>query len=133
MENTETNNPPSLKTSFGPKKIFIIIGVVLALAGGFLLYNYVSNNSTQPNDFTEQTTDTNANLNQNPNGEANVKLEENGITAEGTGNQGFLTVCRDQCGDGICQINTNDCKDDDALNCVCVETPQDCPRDCPGN
>ncbi len=41
---------------------------------------------------------------------------------------GGLTVCLDKCGDGICQKSDPDCKD--SMNCICPETPQECPQDC---
>ncbi len=37
-----------------------------------------------------------------------------------------LVICRDDCGDGICQMIV--CTDD--MNCPCLETPESCPQDC---
>ena len=56
-----------------------------------------------------------------------VILESSGITVEGEGSGG-LVACRDLCDDGICQKTDPQCKYD--LNCICAETPQDCPADC---
>lgn len=43
-------------------------------------------------------------------------------------NKGAISVCRYECGDGACQKLDPYC--DNGLNCICPETPQDCPEDC---
>jgi len=42
-------------------------------------------------------------------------------------NVGVITVCQYKCGDGICQKDDGVCND---MNCICAETPKDCPEDC---
>jgi hypothetical protein len=52
-------------------------------------------------------------------------------TQSGTQNVGSLTICVDKCGDGACQVADTECgKNDNNLNCICPESPQDCPEDC---
>ncbi|MBI3337528.1 MAG: hypothetical protein HY005_02810 [Candidatus Staskawiczbacteria bacterium] len=97
------------------KKVLIIIGVILVvvLIAGFFIYKYSKD--------LEKTIQNN---------ESQAKIE---TPNENTQNQpeprGFLTICSDKCGDGICQSDSAICKDND-INCVCAETKTDCPQDC---
>ena len=43
---------------------------------------------------------------------------------------GGLTVCLDQCGNGICEQSDPNCGKENSLNCICLESKQDCPQDC---
>jgi len=65
----------------------------------------------------------------------NVEAETNGsqsgiqIEAEATNGGGTLTMCLDECGNGVCQAKDDECAKTGS-NCVCPETSADCPTDC---
>lgn len=59
-----------------------------------------------------------------------VQIEVGGVQAEGNTGLGALSVCLDKCGDGICQKTDPNCSKNNNLNCICPETPQECPQDC---
>ena len=44
-------------------------------------------------------------------------------------NVGVLSICKDECGDGVCQSIDPNCGNSD-LNCICLETVKECPQDC---
>ena len=52
------------------------------------------------------------------------------IQAQADDSSIILSVCRDKCGDGICQKIDPNCTKEDQLNCICPETPKECPQDC---
>lgn len=59
-----------------------------------------------------------------------VQVQVGGVGAQGTNGGGTLSVCIDKCGDGICEKTDPNCSADNNLNCICPETPQECPQDC---
>lgn len=112
------------------KKILIIsiAAIVLILLAGFLAFEYL----TKPENKIENSiggTGTEIQPDNQNSGEEVPKIGVNvgGVQTEG-GNQKGLTICSDKCGDGVCQAADPECKKD--MNCICAETPQDCPQDC---
>lgn len=111
------------------KKILIAVLIILILVGSFVLYKY-----TFYNGFG-----TKIPLKQEIMGEGNEQRpQENNVQNQGVeviydqgaSGKGALTVCLDECGDGVCKKMDLNCKSGD-LNCVCLETPKECPQDCP--
>lgn len=106
------------------KNIVIICSLLLILALVFifaLAYKYqntaVPDNKSSPSQLKED----------------NMGLQDQGVKVlepkiEGGDSGGFLTICADKCGDGVCQETDADC--DNNLNCICQETSQECPQDC---
>ena len=92
------------------KKILIIsiIAFVAILLIGFLVYRNLSFGGAKV--------------------ESNNSSSQVEIETKGTNNKGTITVCVDECGNGVCQKVNPYCADN--LNCVCEETPQECPQDC---
>lgn len=105
------------------KKILIIsvIVIVVVLAAGFFVFKFL----TQPENLIQTEQPNNQN---NTEEVPQVQLEVGGVQTEGENNQGGLIICSDKCGDGVCQKSDPECKDN--MNCICPETPQDCPQDC---
>ena len=104
----------------------IIIGVVIVLILAAIgTYFYQQSLDALPN----QTSSPSPSV--SPSSSPSVIIQDNGITVEG-GGSGGLIVCSDACGDGTCQKEDLTCEKG-SLNCVCAETKQDCPSDCPGN
>jgi len=96
--------------------VLIILAAILVL-GGLAVYS----NVRVPNSEVQNSTG----------GAQSGPLPEVQIQAEGdsgTGN-GTFTVCLDNCGDGICQAEDQDCGKN-GLNCICAENKQECPQDC---
>ncbi len=89
------------------KKILIILAIafVIILALGFLVYKYLNFSGVE------------------------VENSAGGVKTESELNKGAVTVCLDECGNGKCQKLDPGC-DVGSLNCICAETPQDCPQDC---
>jgi hypothetical protein len=58
-----------------------------------------------------------------------VEIQTDAIQSEGENGGGTLTICLDECGNGTCQIEDTECAEN-GMNCVCAETPEDCPQDC---
>jgi len=102
------------------KKVLVIVGVILivVLIASFFIYQYSKDLEKTVQLEKEE-----------------IKIETPGveITAPNENQQnqdqqkGFLTVCADKCGDGICQP-AGTCND--KLDCVCVENTTECPQDC---
>ena len=118
------------------KKILtiLILTIAVILLAGFGAYKYMSNHVVKVQDSVggAQTEQRAGNASGQDNSSANVQqiqIQAGGVQAEGSGT-GTLSVCVDNCGDGICQKTDPACGKDNNLNCVCPETPQDCPKDC---
>lgn len=118
------------------KKILIILIVVSAviLVAGYFVYKYsrevekiVQNNEDEAIIETqgEQATTPETILPGLGQEQPSVNLGNPQIEIQP---QPGLTVCVDQCGDGICQPAGTICDND--LNCICAETKADCPGDC---
>ena len=71
------------------------------------------------------------NSNTSPNGSfaQDLPLQGSNVEIDGTGPQGGLTICVDQCGNGECQKIDPRCAAGD-VNCICSESPAECPQDC---
>ena len=114
------------------KKVLIVSGAIIVaiLLVVFAVYKYSANSGTEVQNITggaqtevQSPTDQSSNIPQ-------VQIEAGGIQTEGGSGQGMLTVCMDKCGDGVCQETDPNCGENSNLNCVCPETPQECPQDC---
>jgi len=111
------------------KKFLIAIIVILAvvLAAGFFTYKYLN----QIKDTGTENFLGGANI-ENPADQTEIpqaQIEADGIQVEGSNAGGGLSICFDKCGDSICQKSDPDCREN-SLNCICPETPQECPQDC---
>ena len=116
------------------KKVLIISLVVLVLvvvvAGGLLAYKSIKINNPQ---IQEKKNTENKNA-ENKNADNKVVVPDVQVqvnTKDTSKDQAFLTVCLDNCGDGICQKIDTTCEG--SGNCICPETFKDCPKDCPNN
>jgi len=119
--------------------IIVILAVVLA-AGffGFKYLNQIKQVETQNSlgganieNPAEQKTNIGAENQNSQTQTPQVQIQAGGIQTEENSGGGSLSVCLDKCGDGICQKTDSECaKTNSNLNCVCAETPQDCPQDC---
>lgn len=115
------------------KKIVLlsIIAIVIVAAGGLSLYFYTQKNmpqepvTTQPAPQSTAPADTNSAPSKPTTSGGLQKVEASGTTPA----QGTFTICRDQCGDGICQNTDPKCEEGD-INCVCLESHAECPQDC---
>ncbi|MEK7080435.1 MAG: hypothetical protein AAB925_01205 [Patescibacteria group bacterium] len=91
------------------KKFLIAIILILAvvLVAGFFAYKYLGQvNSADTENLP-------------------VQIEAGGTQPDGGG----LSICFDKCGDNVCQKTDPNCKDN-SMNCICLETSQECPQDC---
>jgi len=106
----------------------LLIVVLIALIGGFSLYEYVFAPSEElPNNINETPIETPVEQSNGNSVEDNLQIDSNnGIEVNG-GNNGGLFICSDKCGDGICQAAQEKC---DSINCTCVENVSECPQDC---
>ncbi len=121
-------NPHDQKIGMGASKKVLIISIIvliLVLGFGFLFYKSIFNKVYK----TEIPTQQNTIINDKPQQKPEVQFQTQSIKAQGTNGGGTLTVCLDKCGDGICQKTDPNCKSGD-LNCICLETPKECPQDC---
>lgn len=114
------------------KKVLIIavIAVVVILLVGLVVYKYVYNSANNVQNLTDgaqsdktPTPDSTVNTPQ-------VQIQAGGVQTQGGNGAGTLLVCSDKCGDGICQKTDPKCGNENNLNCVCPETPEECPQDC---
>ena len=121
------------------KKILIalIITIIVILLLGFVAYEYVLapefNTKNSANGVkTEQKTENPSGNDNTANISTQVQLQAGGVQVQATdGNSnGNFSVCSDKCGDGICQKTDPNCTKDNSMNCICPETPQECPQDC---
>jgi len=87
----------------------VVIFFIIGLLAGFLFVKYL-----KP---------------ENPNIENN-SLQTVQFEAEVQNGGGTLTICMDECGNGVCQQPEASCLDEGSISCVCLETPTDCPQDC---
>jgi len=114
------------------KKILIIalIIFVIVLGVGILVYkNFKDNKPNIENSLGGANTvnENEQNQTQENNNLPQIQAE---IKTEGNTGIGSLTVCLDQCGNGVCQKSDTNCEKNDGSNCICAETPQECPQDC---
>jgi len=116
------------------KKILLILVAVilLLLLAGFLIYWYISIPATGAYNLTGgvQTENTSNNQNKPTTNTPQIQIQAGGVQVQGENGGGSLSVCLDKCGDGICQKTDPNCGKDNNLNCICPETPQECPQDC---
>lgn len=108
-------------------KKFLIISsaaIIVILIGGFFAFgNFKTVKAPEQN---VETIPQNTEVPENSLPE--VKIEPPEIITETPNPQPGFYVCKDECGDGICQPAGTVCKDQ--LSCICAETAQDCPQDC---
>ncbi|MEK7562421.1 MAG: hypothetical protein AAB509_01955 [Patescibacteria group bacterium] len=103
--------------------IIIIVAAITILVAGFLVFKYLG----QAKGINTENTAGGANIEKPAESTDVPKVEIEAVG--GTGKGGGLTICADRCGDNVCQNTAPECAES-SLNCVCVETPQDCPADC---
>lgn len=121
-------------------KRYLILGItiliLIALGGGFAIYYKKASEAektTEGIEATNATEATNGAEATNATDKAGAieeapQIEVKAIPETENGG-GLLMVCVDKCGDGICQKAETACEGGN-LNCVCFETPVDCPQDC---
>lgn len=113
--------------------IILIIAVAVILLVGFMLYKSVADSANGPQNLTGGAQTENGVLgdeNKPADNTPQIEIKADGVQAQGGTGTGMLTVCLDKCGDGICQATDSYCSENNSLNCICVETPQECPQDC---
>ena len=109
-DKTEVIGPIPMSPTMEKKILIISIVIIIAALGAAGFFAYVQN-SISGTDNAPQ-----------------VQVQAEGAVTQSDNGAGMLLVCVDKCGDGVCQKSDPECKDN--LNCVCLETPQDCPQDC---
>jgi hypothetical protein len=98
--------------------LILVIAFVVLFVAGFFIFQYTDKiESVQGNPAGSQETESSPANNET----GSEKIEE------ATKPTGSLLICADKCGDGICQISNENCGE---IDCICLETPQDCPQDC---
>jgi hypothetical protein len=103
-----------------------LIVIVLILLAGFGIYQYIAGSTANvQNSAGGAQTENNAVINT-----PQIQIQAGGIEAQGESDGGSLTICMDQCGNGVCQQTNTTCSGDNNLNCICQENVQDCPQDC---
>ena len=105
------------------KKVWgiVVIMLMLILAVGFTGYNYYL--SSQQNEVFQNIDQ--SNVSKPDTSDSNLQS----IDATSDHGQGTLTICKDECGNGICQSSPVQCPADD-INCICIESITECPADC---
>ncbi len=108
------------------KKVLVIAAVVLALVAlaGIGIYRQFMQNQVDIQNFAGGASTQNPDQNSDD-GQAQIEL----ITTDQP-NSGGLTICKDECGNGTCQIEDPDCPEEPSMNCICSETKENCPADC---
>ncbi|MDP3882481.1 MAG: hypothetical protein Q8Q48_00280 [Candidatus Staskawiczbacteria bacterium] len=113
------------------KKILgiLIIVLILAILAGVAVFKYLMVDlpeTAQDANKVENIENTeNQELPPPENTENNSNVPQ--VQVEGVGGGDFM-ICIDQCGDNVCQPAGTVCPD--SLNCICAETPEECPQDC---
>lgn len=116
------------------KKILIMLVVILiaVLSAGFFVFKYLKEIKTVPQDSAlqeslekEEKADEDFEL--LPSEEEQPSIDAGSLQIE-TEQQAGLFICVDKCGDNICQASDPECKNN--MNCVCLETKEECPKDC---
>jgi len=119
--------------------IWLVAALVVAALIGIAAYKQLLGNAGDVQNSTggASTENTNQGNNENLQNESrqnlpDIELDLGDVQVEGGAGSGSggLTICLDKCGDGICQTRDLDCDYNSSLNCVCPETPQECPQDC---
>ena len=109
------------------KNNLIISAVLLAvvLVAGFFAYQYFTGAKIENNNPSDGQNQHSAEVTPGDN-----SIIENPVQIEADTGGGGLTICMDKCGDNVCQKSDPDCDTKKSMNCICPETPQDCPQDC---
>jgi len=106
--------------------IWLVIALVVILLIGIGIFRYISKSGIEVQDsaggIKTEALGTDNNTSQ-------LQIQAGDVQVEGNNGGGTLTVCADECGDGVCQKD-NICDVNNNLNCICSETPQECPQDC---
>jgi len=102
----------------------LVIALLIILVIGLFAYKYISNNSSP------EIQNTAGGVQTNDQESPQVQIGPDDIQVQTGSSGGSLSVCLDECGNGICQQADNDCSMNDSMNCVCPESAQDCPNDC---
>jgi len=111
------------------KNIYIIIGLILAALivwGVYLWYNIAFQTSGENTEQGVQQEQSGGNNSESDNLTGPEENSSDGASTGNGGQNGGLIICRDDCGNGVCQQDV--CTDD--MNCPCPETPEECPQDC---
>jgi hypothetical protein len=107
--------------------ITIAVFVVILLIGIFAFKSLDIANPEVENSLGGVQAESNLNQDQQQSElQAGIEIE---AEAEGENSGGTLTMCLDECGNGICQVTDTDCIKNNT-NCVCAENSQECPQDC---
>ncbi len=111
------------------KKILVILIIVIAviLFVGIGIYKYMPRNPVKVQNMsggaqTEQ--------NESAVNDPKTQTYAQGNQAQGDIGGGILSICVSKCGDGVCQKTDPNCGKNNNLNCICLETTQNCPGDC---
>lgn len=105
--------------------IVLIVLVVVAVLAGVMVYQYIAGSGPEIENTTGgATTDNNTDNTQ-------IQISAPEIQVEAENGVGELIICLDECGNGVCQEKDLRCVEKTDMNCICPETPQDCPQDCP--
>lgn len=101
------------------KKVLVILIVVLVVAVilGFSFYKYFISRGLGVKNAAKDNA-------------PQVQLNGLDVKAEGQNGGGTLSVCVDECGNGVCQQTDLSCGSGSDLNCICAESAKDCPEDC---
>jgi len=109
--------------------IFLIVILVALAIVGFFVFKYMVNGANVENSAGGLSVESQIIEEENNIQEETPAVQVEGVgveVAEGDGDG--LTICLEKCGDGVCQEAGTICPD--KLNCICAETPQECPSDC---
>lgn len=106
--------------------IVLIVVLAVILISGFLFYKYLSRLPESVENSGEGVSTENLSEDQGDNA-PQLQIEQGDIEVQAQNGGGSLTVCLDKCGNNVCE-KTEECTD--GLNCVCPETPEECPQDC---
>ncbi len=100
-------------TKVNKKMLITVIILLIILVIGFAVYKYLVNRGFKKVEIP-------------------VEQKQEPYNTQSAHSKDTLTVCVEECGNGVCQKTGPDCKAGD-LNCICPETHADCPQDCPAN
>ena len=107
--------------------IWLIAVLVIAALAGIAAYMRLVKNAVEvQNSAGGASTENNESQQNSP----DIELELGDAQVEGGAGSGGLIICSDRCGDNVCQTEDPECPGENSLNCVCLETPEECPQDC---